>query len=143
MLVKGYGGSVEFDGQVVTIRHTGLSRLRRRGDDERIPLGAITAVHLRSAGALTNGLIQFMGPDDDSSMIFTRKQQREFDRLRMTIEQAIQTLRAAPRPRPRQSQQEQAFGGGIAGQLAALSQMHESGELSNEEFDTAQARLLG
>jgi hypothetical protein len=152
MLVKGYGGSVEFDGQFVTIRHTGLGRLAAGGDDRRIHVRNITAVQIKRAGMMTNGFIQFTVPGgfgggrtgtavhDENSMIFTRKQQQQFDQLRTTVEEAVVAVRVA---RPVVQREQHAFGGGIAGQLAQLSNLHASGALSDEEFTSARARLLG
>lgn len=153
MLVKGYGGSVEFDGQFVTIRHTGLGRLTVGGDDRRIHVRNITAVQIKRAGMMTNGFIQFTVPGnaraefgrgtavhDENSMIFTRKQQQEFDQLRMTIEEAVVAVRMS---RPVVQREQHAFGGGTAGQLAQLSHLHASGALSDEEFVAARSRLLG
>jgi hypothetical protein len=156
MLVKGYGGTVEFDGQFVTIRHTGLGRLTAGKDDRRIHVSSITGVRIKPAGVITNGFIQFTVPGsgdprsgngrsapavhDENSLIFTRKQQEEFDRLRTTVERAVVAVHV---PRPVVSREQQAFGGGIAGQLAQLAQLHASGALSNDEFAAAQSRLLG
>lgn len=154
MLVKGYGGSVEFDGQFVTIRHTGLGRLTISKDDKRIHVRNITAVQLKRAGMMTNGFIQFTVPGggsefsrhagsavhDENSMIFTRKQQAEFDQLRSTVEQAVDAVHV---PRPVAQREQHAFGGGIAGQLAQLTHLHASGALSDAEFVSARSRLLG
>jgi hypothetical protein len=156
MLVKGYGGSVEFDGQFVTIRHTRLGRLTAGSEDRRIHVSSIIDVRIKPAGVITNGFIQFTVPGsgdprsgsgrsapvvhDENSLIFTRKQQEEFDRLRSTVERAVLTAHV---PKPVASREQQAFGGGIAGQLAQLAQLHASGALSNDEFTAARSRLLG
>jgi hypothetical protein len=156
MLVKGYGGSVEFDGQFVTIRHTGLGRFTISKDDKRIHVRNITAVQLKRAGMMTNGFIQFTVPGgsdrsqttrqagsavhDENSMIFTRKQQAEFDQLRSAVEQAVDAVHV---PRPVVQREQQAFGGGIAGQLAQLAHLHASGALSDDEFASARSRLVG
>lgn len=153
METVGYGGTVSFDGHFVTIRRKGLGRLVVGKGEKRIPLGSITSVQLKPAGPVMNGFIQFSLPGglerrssfgkqtfdaskDENSLIFTRKQQPQFEALRAEIEAAIVAMSA---PRVVQSP----TGTGLADQLAQLAQLRSSGALSEQEFLAAKARLLG
>lgn len=152
MEAVGYGGSVEFDGQFVTIRRRGLGRLTVGKGEKLIPLASIVAVQLKPAGPVINGFIQFTIPGgnerrsafgsqttdaakDENSVLFTRKQQPRFEALRAEIEGAILAASTARQPAP-------APNGGLAEQLAQLARLHASGALSDQEFDAAKARLL-
>lgn len=104
---EGHGGQVQFDGTAVTITRRGfLARATRGKGDKRIPLRAITAVQWKPAGPMVNGYIQFtigggnevrsrMGRQtldaahDENSVLFTRKQQPDFERLRAAVEAAL------------------------------------------------------
>jgi hypothetical protein len=105
--VKGYSGTVIFDGQSVTITRTGLGRLTIGKGQIRIPVSSVTAVMWKPAGPLVNGYIHFsmLGSSDrrsrfgrqtkdighdENSVIFTRRQMPDFDHLRVAVEAAIQ-----------------------------------------------------
>jgi hypothetical protein len=147
-----YGGSVEFDGHFVTIRRKGLGRLTVGKGEKRIALASIAAIQLKPAGPVINGFIQFSLPggqerrsafgrqtadavQDENSVVFTRRQQPQFEALRAEIETAIMA-RSSP-------QQVSSPAGALADQLAQLAQMRSAGLLSDREFDAAKTRLLG
>lgn len=152
MQVKGNNGTVDFDGQWITIRRTGLGPLTIGKGDKRIHIGSITAVQMKPAGALTNGYIEFTVPggrekratfgrqtldaaENENAVIFTKKQQAEFESLRAAVEQAIAASRAPQQP----VSQPQA---GLADQLDQLARLHAAGVLSDQEFQAAKARLI-
>lgn len=153
MEAVGYGGVVTFDGHFITIRHKGLGRFVVGKGEKRIPVASITSVQLKPAGPLVNGFIQFSLPGgverrssfgkqtadavhDENSVVFTRKQQPQFEALLAEIEAAVV---ARSRPAPNQAP----AAGGLADQLTQLSQLYTAGALSEREFLAAKARLLG
>lgn len=151
---KGHNGTVEFDGDFVTINRTGaLARLTVGKGAKRIPLGSISAVQLKPAGALVNGFISFSmaggterrstfgsqttdAVNDENSVIITKKQMPEFEALRAEVEQAI-----AERSRPVAAAP--AAGLDPMEQLAKLAELHRAGVVSDEEFAAKKAQLLG
>lgn len=119
MQVKGRTGQVAFDGVFVTITRQGFAARTTVGkSDKRIPIGSITAVHWKPAGALANGFIQFTVPggnerrsglghqttgaaQDENSVGFTKGQMRAFAELRVAVEKAVtgaQTPRQVAQP---------------------------------------------
>lgn len=115
---KGYlGGSVSFDGQFVTISRKGLNRLTI-GDERRSRFGRQT----------------MDATSDENSVVFTKSQQAQFERLRSAVEEAM-ARGFSPAPAPPQAD--------IAGQLQRLSELHQSGALSDTEFSAAKSRLIG
>jgi hypothetical protein len=150
--VAGQGGQVSFDGQFVTIHRKGfLARTNVGKGEKRIPTSSIMAVQWKPAGPIINGFIQFTVPGgnerrskfgsqttdaahDENSVVFTRKQMPEFEKLRAVVEGAI-AQRGMPAP--------SAAPVDAADQIARLAQLHQSGALSDEEFTSAKARLLG
>ncbi|MGH3859778.1 DUF4429 domain-containing protein [Actinokineospora sp.] len=149
---KGYlGGSVSFDGQFVTISRKGLNRFTIGKGQKRIHVSKISAVQLKPAGPMVNGFIEFSmsGGDerrsrfgrqtmdatsDENSVVFTKSQQAQFERLRSAVEDAM-ARGFSPAPAPPQAD--------IAGQLQRLSELHQSGALSDAEFSAAKSRLIG
>jgi len=149
-VAKGHTGTVSFDGSFVTITRSGMTRLTVGKGEKRIPLGSISGVEFKPAGALVNGFIQFTIPGgverrsragsrtvdagrDENSVLFTRKEQPAFDELRRLIEAAM-VQRAAPMTAGPSS---------VADELAKLARLVEQGLLSRQEFDVQKARLLG
>lgn len=150
--VRGQTGTVTFDGTYVTITRTGLARLTVGKGDKRIPVGSITAVQWKPAGALVNGFIQFTIPggneqrsragsqtanaaSDENSVVFTKKQAPAFEELRQAIEAAIARRYSAQQgyaPAP----------ASLADELAKLGQLVQQGVLTREEFEQQKARLL-
>lgn len=144
----GQGGQMLFDGQYVTITRNGfLARATHGRGDKKIPLTAISAVQWKPAG-LTNGFIQLSigGADrqaakggrtmnaakDENSVVFTKKQQPQFEALRAALEQAIASQHASATP-----------AASVADELAKLAELHRQGVLSDEEFAAQKQRLLG
>jgi hypothetical protein len=144
------GSSVTFDGQWVTISRAGAQRLTHGRGDKRLHVSQISAVHLKPAGALTNGFIQFTisgGADrqaakgrrtvqaaqDENSVIFTRKQQSDFDRLRQAVEDAIAAVHA-PQAAP-------SAPASASSEIQRLWELHQQGALTRAQYDEQVARL--
>lgn len=152
----GHGGQVQFDGQYVTITRSGfLARATHGKGEKRLHISQISAVQWKPAGAMVNGFIQFTVPGgnearggfgqqtmsaakDENSVIFTRKQQPQFDQLRYAIDQAVAAQHAPspavdhPTPAP-----------SMVDELSKLANLFEQGLISREDYDLAKKRLLG
>lgn len=150
---KGHNGTVEFDGDFVTIHRTGFgARLTVGKGSKRIPIGSITAVQLKPAGAFVNGFISFTmaggterrskfgsqttdAVNDENSVIITKKQMPEFENLRAGIEWEL-----ANRARPAAAAP---AAPDAMDQLRKLAELHQAGIVSDEEFAAKKAQLLG
>lgn len=102
MRAEGVNGQVELDGGMVTIQRSGLmAKATVGGGEKRIPVKSIQAVQWKPASKLGRGFIQFSigGSDakgrakdaakDENSVLFTPKQQGDFEAVRNAVEQAI------------------------------------------------------
>lgn len=156
MNVKGRGGEVEFDGNFVSIRHTGaLGRLTVGKGEKRIPITSITAVHIKPAGAMVNGYIQFTLPGsverragfgkqtfdaagDENSVIFTKSEESDFLNLRDVIENAI-----VSRATPQAPVAPIVAGTSKLDELKKLAELRDAGVLSEDEFAEEKARIMG
>ncbi|MFE9906424.1 DUF4429 domain-containing protein [Streptomyces achromogenes] len=150
---SGQGGQMAFDGQYVTITRNGfLGRATHGRGEKRLHIASISSVQWKPPGALTNGFIQLSlgGADrqalkgsrtmdaakDENSVVFTKKQQPEFQALRAALEQAIATQHSQQAPAP-------VAPASVADELSKLAQLVQQGLLSQQEFDAQKARLLG
>ncbi|QFZ73999.1 DUF4429 domain-containing protein [Streptomyces fagopyri] len=151
--VKGHTGQVVFDGEYVTITRKGFNARMTVGKGEkRIHVSQISGVQWKPAGMMVNGFIQLTVPGgnerrsafgsqttnavkDENSVVFTKKQMPEFEKVRTEIEAAIAAHHAP--------QAQAAAAGSVADELAKLGALREQGLLSPEEFEQQKARLLG
>ncbi|MFD9719376.1 DUF4429 domain-containing protein [Streptomyces sp. NPDC059076] len=147
---SGRSGQIEFDGQYVTITRRGfLARATHGKGEKRLHVSQISAVQWKPAGVMINGFIQLSigGADrqalkgartvnaaqDENSIVFTKKQQPEFERLRAALDQAI-AAQHAPTP---------TVGAvSVADELSKLGSLMQQGLITQEEFDQQKARLL-
>lgn len=108
MVVKGVNGTVTFDGHWVSIARSGVTaKATVGGGTKQIAVKSISAVQLKPAG-MTRGYIQFTVPGgqerrskgsvgggataaakDENSVLFSRKQQAEFEALQRSVMTAI------------------------------------------------------
>lgn len=124
------GGHLTYDGETVV--------LSRRNKEMRIPVRSITAISIEKLGFGVMGIRfsaagnatanaytgSFIQPRDAQVFKFKPKHLPEFQALAAQIE----TAGAAP--------------SGVAGQIAALAQLHDQGVLTDAEFTAAKGRLL-
>jgi hypothetical protein len=150
--IKGITGQAEFDGQYLTIHRRGFRARSIIGKGEkRLHISQISAVQWKPAGAITNGFIQFTIPGgnerrsqfgsqthdavrDENSIVFSKKQQPDFEALRAALDVAIaqhHTPQAAAGPAP-----------SIADELVKLVALRDQGVITSTDFETAKARLL-
>jgi hypothetical protein len=142
---KGQGGSIEFDGTYVTIKHKGVLGTLTVGlvPEKRIPVRNILSVQFKSAGLL-NGYIQFAtsagesaggiqnAVSDENSIIFVKKHQASFLTIKEAIENAIATNQAQPSVGSVSS----------ADEIKKLSELRDAGILTEMEFKAMKAKLL-
>lgn len=151
--VKGHTGEIQFDGQFVTITRKGIgARLTVGKGEKRLHVSQISAMQWKPAGLMVNGFIQFTVPggterrsafgsqtssavQDENSVVFTRKQQAEFEKLRGAIDAAIAAQRQPQAPAA-------AVAPSVADELTKLAQLHQQGLLTDAEFAQQKARLL-
>lgn len=144
----GQTGTIEFDGQFVTITRDGWRGKAVFGKGEkRIPVRSITAVQFKPAGALTQGFIQFTisgGSEktggrssrtqeaftDENSVVFLRKSLAGFEAVRDAVNAAI-AADGQPSATP-----------DLADQLSKLAALRDQGILTPEEFEAKKADIL-
>lgn len=150
---QGRTGRVVFDGVAVTIYREGaIARSTVGRGQKRIPLSGIVSVQWKPPTAFAAGFIQFETPGrggtasrfgrqgfdavkDENSVVFLRKNEREFAALRQAVESAMSAGPQAAAPAH--------AGGSLADELAKLNQLAAQGILSPQEFAAAKGRLLG
>jgi hypothetical protein len=139
--VKGSNGQVVcFDGQFVTITRKGFI-----AREKRLPISQIAAVQWKPAGWAWNGFIQFTVPGgnkqatraakDENSVMFTKKQMPEFERLRAAIDEAIVRQHA---PQAAGSSE-----GSITDELTKLAALRDQGVITDADFEAGKAKVLG
>jgi hypothetical protein len=151
MEVNGYTGTVNFDGDFVTILRKGLfARMTVGKGDKRIPLRSLTAVQWKPAGFAMNGYIEFSigggnesrskfgnatsnAVNNENAVVFTKNQMPEFIKLREVIEDAILNLN--PNQGSTSTNNDPIL-------LKQLHSLHEQGILSNKEYEEKKAELL-
>ncbi|WP_201293245.1 DUF4429 domain-containing protein [Arthrobacter zhaoguopingii] len=154
VLAVGVGGYCAFDGQFLTIQHTGvLGRMTVGKGVKRVPLGSVSAVQIKPAGPVVSGFIQFTVPGgneqrsefgkqtwdaagDENSVVFYRDQEPAFLTFRDALEAAI-TSRQNPAPATAPAATS------VLDQLSQLAGLRDSGVLTAAEFDAKKAELLG
>ncbi|MFI7384950.1 DUF4429 domain-containing protein [Streptomyces sp. NPDC049813] len=150
---KGHTGQVLFDGEYITITRKGFNaRVSVGKGEKRLHISQVSAVQWKPAGAFVNGFIQFSLPggnerrssfgrqtssavQDENSVIFTKKQMPEFEKLRAQLDAAIAAQHQAPTA-------DTAGSASVADELAKLAQLRDQGLLSEAEFQDQKTRLL-
>lgn len=151
--VKGYNGTIVFDGQAVRIERTGfVARTTLGSGSKTIPVRQITAVQLVPAKLGFRGYIEFSigggverratfgkrteaAGRDENSVLFSRQDNLAFAELRAAIESAMfaATEHGAAAAQPAD----------LPDQLRRLADLRDTGVIGSDEFTTAKARLLG
>ena len=149
---KGQNGQVEFDGRNVTIRRGGFYGTMTVGrGDKVIPVQSITGVRYRKAslGGTIRGVIEFTVPggmeqrtraghqavdeihNDNAVVILRPKHNPEFEAIRDAVLATVQGNTAAASPADDPS-----------AALRKLSDLHDSGLLSDDEFAAKRAEII-
>jgi hypothetical protein len=151
MEVKGMNGQIEIDDNWLTIKRKGGFALVTQGlkGDKRISIATISSVQFKSATSLTNGYIQFATSSgenaggilsagtDENSVIFQKKHQTEFEKLRDLIESKV-VARANNSGAVTNIVQSD-----LADQILKLSALVDQGILTQDEFQAQKQKLLG
>jgi len=148
---KGSNGQISVDDDFVTLHRKGMvARMNVGKGEKRLPLSTIAGVQWKPAGVLVDGFIQFSVPggnerrsslggqtagarQDENSVTFRKNQQADFEAVRVLIESVI-----ARRGRPAVPATLD-----LADQLERLAALRDQGILTEQEFATQKARLLG
>jgi hypothetical protein len=151
---RGRTGRVEFDGQFIKIiRRRFVSRITVGKGEKTIPISSITAVQFKPAGWILTGYIQFtlaggnevrakFGSQtytaalDENSVTFDFLRRKQFLRLRNVVEDAL-TERAINSTRSPSAAEPSRLE-----RLGLLSELRDSGALTQDEFESEKRRLL-
>jgi hypothetical protein len=138
---NGVSGSLVLDGDRLILKKKGWPYGHK--SEKTIPLRSITATQWKPAGLLTNGYIQivyagsvekrggvFDAAKDENSVMFLQRDQAAFDAIRAAI--AAEGAAAPQSP-----------GGSLADELGRLADLRDRGVLTEDEFASQKARLLG
>lgn len=149
MEVKGHNGSIVFDGKKIIIKRNGVVALLTQGfkGDKEIYIKQISSIQLKQAGLLTSGYIQFAfsggkenkgglldAGKDENTVIFTKKQQPDFLKLKEELEKAILNQNTSTTTIKNNSNLEE---------LEKLASLKDKGIITNEEFEIKKKELLG
>ena len=149
MEVKGHNGSIVFDGKKIIIKRNGVVALLTQGfkGDKEIYIKQISSIQLKQAGLLTSGYIQFAfsggkenkgglldAGKDENTVIFTKKQQPDFLKLKEELEKAILNQNTSTTIIKNNSNLEE---------LEKLASLKDKGIITNEEFEIKKKELLG
>jgi hypothetical protein len=148
---KGHNGQVQFDGDHVTITRKGLlGRMSVGKGDKRWHISQISSIQWKPAGPLVNGFIQLSASggneqrsrfgsqttsavQDENSVIFTKKQMPDFEKLRAALDTAIAAQHARPAAAP---------AGSAADEITKLAGLRDQGLIRDDEYETQKKRLL-
>ena len=143
---KGVGGSISFDGKMITLRHKGLLALGTVGmvPEKQIPIERVISIQFKSAGMI-NGYIQFAtgageasggifdATKDENTIMFDYRSQKQMEVLKGEVEKAMRSLQN------RTSNQ----GISTADELKKFMELYKEGIISEEEFAQQKRKLLG
>lgn len=143
---KGHNGQMSFDGQNVTISRKGVLGFLTQGlkGDKIIKLSSITAVQFKKVGMITSGYLQlsltggnesrggvFDATQDENTVMFVKKQEKDFEGLRDAIQAALN----APR--------NDVLGSSSSiDQLEKLANLLDRGVITDAEFQAQKTKLL-
>ena len=142
----GRNGQVELYANKIRIRRKGVLSFLTHGfkGDKDILLSTISAIQFNNASFVANGYIQFsfmggqeakggllQGLGDENSVLFNKKQQPAFERMKHEIEQRIQAKASTGKT----------FSD--ADELGKLADLRDRGILTEQEFQTKKTQILG
>jgi hypothetical protein len=157
--VKGYNGTVRFDGQTITILRKGaMARLSVGKGEKHIPLAQLTAVQFKPAGRMVNGFIQFTvgggneprsrfgrqttdAAHDENSVVFHYAPRKAFEGLRDTVQAALAAHHQSGAAVPGAASA-QPVPPSIPEQIEQLAVLRDKGALTEDEFEAKKVELL-
>lgn len=146
----GVNGQLELSGNKIIIKRKGLLAKMTQGlkGDKEILIKQISSIQFKKAGALTNGYIQFSfsggkedqgglfdATKDENTIMFSKKQQPAFEKIKLTIEEKIESLHNQASPSATMVD--------VADEIKKLAELKDSGILTEEEFEAKKRQLLG
>lgn len=145
----GVNGQLELVGNKIVIKRKGMLAKMTQGlkGDKEILIKQISSIQFKNAGAFTNGYIQFAfsggkedkgglfdATKDENAVMFNKKQQLNFERLKKAVEEKIDEL-----THPVASQTAAID---VADQIKKLADLRDNGILTDEEFNAKKKQLL-
>jgi len=149
MLARGKNGQIEIVGDRVRIERKGVLGFMTGGfkGEKDIAITDVTSIQFKKAGFATNGYMQFafMGGtenkkglfsavNDENTIMFTKKQQADFEKIKEEIESLRSSLRAGKGAMS---------GVSVADELKKFAELRDQGIISDSEFDSKKTELLG
>lgn len=146
----GVNGQLELLANKVIIKRKGMLAKMTQGlkGDKEILIKQISSIQFKNAGALTNGYIQFSfsggqenqgglfdATKDENTIMFNKKQQPNFEKIKLSIEEKIENLHEQVSSAPPQAD--------VAEQIRKFSELKDAGILTEEEFEAKKKQLLG
>ena len=151
----GHNGQLRLDGGWLIINRKGVLAFIGHGmkGEKRIPLAHVTSVQFKEAGPVVNGYIQFgvlggteskagilAATMDENTVMFRLSQQPAFQAIRQAVEHYLHQRIVAAATQPQASGNAEAD---VLEQLRKLGELRDAGILTDEEFASKKAELLG
>jgi hypothetical protein len=143
---KGVNGQLHLLENKIRIRRAGFSAFLSHGfkGDKEILIRSISSIQFKKAGCLTNGYIQFafsggkeakealfQAASDENTVMFDRKQQPRFERIKHEIETRLCTS------------EEKVGVRSDLDELRKLADLYKAGIVTVDEFEQKKKQLLG
>ena len=149
-IAKGRNGSIELYQDKVTIKRKGALAFLTQGlkGDKDIRLTQVSAVQFKNAGIMTSGYLQltvtggnesrgglFAGVNDENTVMFLKKNQPEFIKIKKDIESKLSLIDSA-----------QTVNAGTTSnldELEKLASLRDKDIITEDEFNLKKKQLLG
>ena len=158
MRVEGHNGQIELYKNKIVIKRKGVMSKLTQGfkGDKEIMLKRISSIQLKEAGMITSGYIQFAfsggkentdglmdATKDENSVMFTKKQQADFKKLKNAIYDQMDKLEREKENRMRGSTQPESNNSSSElDELEKLANLKEKGIITEEEFNKKKKQIL-
>lgn len=157
MKADGHNGQIELYKDRLVIKRKGfMSKLTHgfKGSKE-IRLNRISSIQLKEAGMITSGYIQFSfsggkentdglmdATKDENSVVFTKKQQTDFKKIKTAIYNQMDKLEKEKTDRLKESVQEESNSSSDLDELEKLADLKDKGIITEEEFKKKKKQIL-
>jgi len=153
---KGVNGQLQLLPTKIRIKRKGGMALWTQGlkGDKEIYIDQISSIQLKGSG-VTSGYIQFSflggqetkggvfnATQDENTVMFVKKHQREFEAIKQAVEQNLHEIRSGRLQQPVQQIVQQLAPVDIPGQIQKLAQLKDQGILTEQEFQLKKQELL-
>ncbi|BAU27591.1 uncharacterized protein DUF4429 [Aneurinibacillus soli] len=149
MEALGVNGQIEVTQNKVIIKRKGMLAKMTQGlkGDKEILIKQITSIQFKAPGTFTNGYMQFAfsggsenkgglfdATKDENTVMFNKKQQPDFEKIKALIEEKMEEATTAATPSAPID---------TAEQIKKFAELRDAGILTEEEFQTKKKQLLG